>query len=426
MERKINLWIKSQLKDKNKKPIVLTGPTMVGKTYEAITIGKTEFKYYIYVSLEYNKIIINLLNKEMNIDRLFLTLKTLYNIEGTEEDTLIIFDDINYYDKMINVLVRFSDTKKYNVIALGNSVIIPKNNTSYVEKIIFKKMNVLDFEDYLLLNDETKLIESIKYSYGKTRANPYHDKITKYFLEYLVTGGYPSCINEYLTTKDYNKVLFKQHEIIKNINNFVYKNFDGNYEKINNIIKSTPEQLFKINKKFQYGVIKKGARMSEYITPIEYLKKNDFVIKCNRVNIINRTLSYSSDNSSFKLFLNDSGLLSSMYGMDYSNILDSKWSKHLSAVVDNYVAVTLHSKGYMPYYYESDGKASVPFVIQTIKGKIIPIDIGRKKKAKNITEFNKNNNNEYSINLTFNNFSKNLSIKNIPLYSLFCIEKDNN
>ena len=97
------------------------------------------------------------------------------------------------------------------------------------------------------------------------------------------------------------------------------------------------------------------------------------------------------------------------------------WERQIDAIIQNYVAATLYNNGYHVYYYESEGKAEIPFVIQTVKGEVIPIDIERRKKAKNITRFNKDHNINFAINITFENFSKNGKIKNIPIYAIFCI-----
>ncbi|MBE6153425.1 MAG: ATP-binding protein [Firmicutes bacterium] len=419
MERKIDKWLLEWKNTENKNPVILTGPTMVGKSYSVLNFGKQNYENYIYINLEYNPLVSNLLNKETNIDRLFEKLCLLYHIDGKREDTLLIFDNIDYYEKIINVLLRFKEwNQEYDVICIGNNVIIPPKNTSYVGKIMFKKMYKMDFEEFLIANNQNQLVDFIKVSFDKCRKNSFHAVALEYFKKYLVIGGYPSVVNKYIETNDYNLVLIKQHEVFKAINNYIFKNYKGNTSKILNSINSVPIQLFKENKKFQYGVIKKGARQSEYKEPIEWLKKSDILIKCLKVNKINRSISSSSDDSSFKLFFNDNGLLSSQYGIDYNSILDKKWERHLDAILQNYVADTLYSNGHQVYYYESDGKAEIPFVIQKTNGKVIPIDIERRRKAKNITRFTKDNEILYSINLSFDNFSKRGNIKNIPLYAI--------
>lgn len=424
MERKIDKYFDEWKQNNNKNPIILSGSTMVGKSYSVLKFGKEKYSQYIYINLEYNPLVVSLLNKEINVDRLFEKLCLLYNKDSNNLDTLIIFDNVDYYDKLIPVLLRFKDSKNnYSVISICNSIKLPQNNTSYVGKITFHKMYKMSFEEFLTVNKQPGLAEFINESFKLDKKFRYHDLAFEYFSKYLVIGGYPSVVKTYLETKDMSKVLLKQHEIIKNINNYIFKNYEGNKQKILSSFSSLPMQLFKSNKKFQYGTIKKGARQSEYKGPIDWMKKHEIYIKCLKVKKINRSIAGAADDASFKLFLNDSGLLSSLYGINYDNILDKKWQKHLYAILQNYIASTLYENGYPVYYYESEGKASVPFVIQSMKGEVIPIDIERRKKAKNITQFTKDNNIKKAINFTFDNFSKNGNIINIPIYAVYCLKK---
>jgi len=425
MERKIDKFLLNWKNTPNKNPLVITGATMVGKSYSAIEFGRKHYENYIYVNIEYNPLVQNLILKETNINRLFEKLCLLYHIDGNHDNTLLIFDNVDYFDKILTVLLRFKEWEtEYDVICICNSITLPKNNMAYVGKVLFKKMYKLDFEEFLVVSSQEQLVEFIKNSYKKCRKNSFHSVALDYLKQYLVIGGYPSVVNKYLETKDFNLVLLEQHEVVKSINSYIFKNYDKNQTKILNSLQSIPVQLFKENKKFQYGVIKKGARQSEYKEPIEWLKKSEILIKCLKVNKINRSISSSSDDSSFKLFWNDNGLLASQYGIDYKNIYDKKWERQMDAIIQNYVASTLYSNGYHVYYYESEGKAEVPFVIQSNKGEVIPIDIERRRKAKNITRFNKDNDTMFSINLSFDNFSKRGNIKNIPLYAVFCITEN--
>ena len=423
MERKIDKILLEWKNSVDKNPLIISGPTMIGKSYSVTKFGREKYKNYIYADLEYNPLVVSLLNKEMNIDRLFEKLCLLYNIDGNNNNTLIIFDNVDKYNKIINVLERFKEWQvEYDVISICHSITLPTNNTSYVGKITFKKMTKIDFEEFLIINGQNQLIDFIKASFKSYKKNSFHSVALEYFKKYLVIGGYPSAVKTYIDTNDFNLVLLEQHKIFNSINSYIYINSNYNKNKMLDVITSVPIQLFKENKKFQYGVIKRGARQSEYKQPIDWYKKNDLLIKCMRVNKINRSISSSADDANFKLYLNDCGLLSSMYGLDYKDILDKKWERQLDAIIQNYVAISLYNKGYQVYYYESEGKAEIPFVIQTVKAEVIPIDIERRKKAKNITRFNKDHDSKFAINLTFENFSKNGNIKNIPLYALFCFD----
>ena len=423
MERNIDEFFLNWKNMKNKNPIILSGPPSVGKTYSTLKFGEINYKQCIYINLEYNPLVINLINKEMNIERLVEKLCILYNKDIDIEDTLIIFDNVDNYDKLIPVLLRFKDASKtYDIISICNSITLPTNNTSYVGKITFHKMYKMNFQEFLIVNKQAGLASFIEENYNSKRKIRYHDLAFEYFIKFLVVGGYPSVVKKYIDTKDMNKVLIEQHNIIKNINNYIFKNYDGNRQRIISSFISLPMQLFKTNKKFQYGSIKKGARQSEYKESIDWMKKHEIYIKCLKVKKISRGINQAADDTSFKLFLNDTGILSSLYGINYDNILDRKWHKHLDALLQNYVASTLYENGYQVYYYESEGKASVPFVIQKLNTEIIPIDIERRKKAKNITQFTKDNNIKEAYNFTFDNFSKNGNIINIPIYAIHCLK----
>ena len=424
MERNIDKYFEDWKNNENKNPIILSGSTMVGKSYSTLKFGQEKFSQYIYINLEYNPLVINLLNKEINVDRLFEKLCVLYNKDINNLDTLIILDNVDDYDKIIPVLLRFKESKnKYSIIAICNNIKLPSNNTSYVGKITFHKMYKMNFEEFLNVNNQPGLADFINESYKKDKKFRYHDLAFDYFIKYLIIGGYPGVVKKYLDTKDMNKVLIEQHGILKNINSYIFKKYDGNQQRILSSLKSLPIQLFKANKKFQYGTIKKGARQSEYKSSIDWMKKQEIFIKCLKVKKISRSIASAADESSFKLFLNDSGLLCSLYGINYENVLDKKWQKYLDAILQNYISTSLYENGYQVYYYESEGKANVPFVIQNIRGEIIPIDIERRKKAKNITQFTKDNNIKKAYNFTFDNFSKNGNIINIPIYASYCIKK---
>ena len=129
MERKIDKWLLEWKNSENKNPIVITGATMVGKSYTVLNFGKNNYENTIYINLEYNPLVLNLLNKETNIDRLFEKLCLLYKKNGNNTNTLIVFDNIDYYEKIINVLIRFKEWKtEYDVICIGNQIEKPQNN----------------------------------------------------------------------------------------------------------------------------------------------------------------------------------------------------------------------------------------------------------------------------------------------------------
>ena len=150
MQGKIDKTLYEWKNASSKNPLIISGPTMVGKSYSVINFGRTQYQNYIYVNLEFNPVVVSLLSKETNIDRLFEKLCLLYNIKGDNNNTLIIFDNVDKYEKIISVLIRFKEWPiEYDVISICDNIVLPTNNTSYVGKNTFIKMTKIDFDEFL-------------------------------------------------------------------------------------------------------------------------------------------------------------------------------------------------------------------------------------------------------------------------------------
>ena len=198
---------------------------------------------------------------------------------------------------------------------------------------------------------------------------------------------------------------------------------DGNIlSRSEEIINSLPLTLVKENKKFQYGIIKKGARSKEYESSINYLVNNSILNRSYKLNDIKSPIMSMRDEESFKLYFNDVGLFYSSLHLNKSKFLiDNDLRRSL---IENDAANTLIKLGYSLYYYQSDGKAEINFVIQNRQGKIIPIEVVnmRLTKAKAMSLFLNKYNLSECIRLTEDNFSKKKGIRFIPVYAICCLK----
>ena len=178
----------------------------------------------------------------------------------------------------------------------------------------------------------------------------------------------------------------------------------------------------KENRKFQYGLIKKGGRSKEYENSISNLNNNALINRCYRLIDIKSPLSSVKDNESFKLYLNDSGLLFTMLHLSKIKLLTDVDIRR--CLVENNVANTLSNNGVSLYYYQSDGKAMVTFVVQNRIGKIIPIEVIDMKltKAKSLSMFLSKYEIDEGIRITEDNFNKKKGIRYIPTYATFCLK----
>ena len=184
---------------------------------------------------------------------------------------------------------------------------------------------------------------------------------------------------------------------------------------------SIPNQLRKDNKKFQYGLMGTGKRSKEYETAINYLVNNQIVYRSYKIKNVKSPLSSCRQKDSFKLYLVDDGLLFTMMHLNVKDLINNELIKE--ALYENHVAKTLVENGYSLYYYQSEGKAEVNFVIQNKMGKIIPIEIATRSlsKAKSLSVFIKKFVVQQAFRITENNFSTRKEVRYIPIYSVFCL-----
>ena len=189
---------------------------------------------------------------------------------------------------------------------------------------------------------------------------------------------------------------------------------------------SVPAQLSKENHKFQYKVIKSGARAYEYETAIDWLKAAGMINVCTRVSEGKMPLSAYADNDSFKIYMMDTGLLCSKFGIAANVVLSSPHSfdGFKGALAENYIMQALTVSGFVPFYWSSPGKAELDFVMQDRSGNILPLE-GKSAdnvKAKSLRNFVSLYAPPYAIRVSAKNFGFENNIKSIPLYALFCLK----
>lgn len=420
MERKIVSFFQKWKNDLIRKPLVVYGPKQVGKTFTVLNFGKNEYKNVIYINATNNKRLIELFEKEKSIDKLIVNLSLMSGETILQNDTLIVFDNVNDVEIIKGLKLFGSINSPYHIIAITSR----RENLKEFKgvELQFKGMTGMDFEEYLWARDEKQLANLIRESFEKRKTCPFHKVALDYFYEYLFTGGLPEVINAFIKGNSDAEI-----EAIKN------KIFDSYIKEIAlnttlidiprgiEVINSIPEQLQKENKKFQYGLMGYGKRAKEYDTSIKYLVENQLICRSYKIRTIRSPLSSCREIESFKLYMVDDGILFSMLHLNRKSFLQDENIKE--TLYENHIAKTLMEAGYSLYYYQSGGKAEVNFVIQNRMGEIIPIEITVKSmsKAKSLSVLMK----RYTVNnayrITENNFSTKKEVRYIPVYAVFCL-----
>ncbi|WP_346866989.1 MULTISPECIES: ATP-binding protein [unclassified Clostridium] len=430
MKRKIVEWLKEWKNNKNRKPLILQGARQVGKTYSTLTFGKDYYKNTVYLNFENNSELSNIFNKDLNPDRIIKELSVITGQTIFKEDTLIFFDEIQACERALTSLKYFNENANgYHIIAAGSLLGVAVNRVQYsfpVGKVDIKTLYPLDFEEFLIALGKEDYIDLIKESFNNNSPLSFHNTLMDIYKLYLVIGGMPASVKEYIEKNDFNFVLATQ----KNINDSYVADMakyatPNETTKIMAAFNSIPAQLAKDNKKFQYKIIKSGARAHDYETPLDWLKASGVIIKCHKCNEGKLPLSAYTDFNTFKVYMTDTGLLCSRFGIPANAVLvdTPSFNGFKGALTENYVAFSLIANSYTIYYWESKGQAEVDFIVQDDQGNIIPIEVkaADNVRAKSLQQFIKKYNPPYSIRISAKNFGYENGIKSVPLYATFLI-----
>ncbi len=430
MKRKIANDLEKWKASSGRMPLIIHGARQVGKTYSALSFGKEQYKNTAYFNLEDSVELSNIFERDLNPDRIIKELSAKSGQSILKGDTLIIFDEIQACERALTSLKYFCENApEYHIIAAGSLLGVAVNREKYsfpVGKVNMITLYALDFEEYLWALGKEQIAGLVHTCYDNNEPLSIHDTAMDLYRSYILTGGMPQAVMEYLRESDYNFVMAAQ----KNINDAYIADMakyatPNETAKIMAAFNSIPSQLAKDNKKFQYKIIKSGARAYEFETPLDWLKASGAIIKCHKVTEGKLPLSAYSDSTSFKVYMTDTGLLCSRFGIPANAILVDMpgFEGFKGTLAENYVAAALTSNGYTPYYWESQGKAEVDFVIQDSEGNIIPIEVksADNVRSKSLNQYIARYKPKYSVRISARNFGYENGIKSVPLYAVFCI-----
>lgn len=424
MERKITADLLKWKKEVNRKPLLLYGNKQIGKTYTVIEFGEKEYKTVAYINSDNNIPLLTIMKKERTIDKIIAKMALLVGEPILKSDTLIIIDNVSD-EEIVKGIKKFGkEQNDYHIIMITSHK--EKLSVFKGEELQYKYMFSMDFEEYLRAVNNLELIDFIKTSYRNNKPMPFHQLALDYYGEYLVTGGMPEVVQAHLNGESDLKLKMIQEKILD-----CYKKELLEIEntidivRANEVLNIVPYQLLKPNRKFQYGLMRTGGRSKDYEKALEYLSLTGIVYKCHKVMEVKPPLSKCKDVESFKLYLNDSGILYMMMHLSKIKLLSDDNLKYI--LYENSIATAIMSSGYNLYYYQSEGKAEVPFVIQTRSGKIIPVEIVNKNvsKAKSLSLFMSRFNINEAIRITEDNFGIKKNVKYIPIYATFCLKENN-
>lgn len=415
---------------KNRKPLIIHGARQVGKTYIIKQFGKEFFDNLIYVNFETNKELSSQIEESIDAKYIINKLELFYGEKIIPGKTLIFFDEIQANERALTSLKYFcEDAPEYHIIAAGSLLGIAINRSDYsfpVGKVQMMNMYPLSFREFLVAIGRENLIEEIEKHFNNNERmdKDIHELCLKLYRTYLVVGGMPEVVQTYLTEQKVIATIDIQSEILSSYERDMTKYADSSLSnRIISAFDSIPVQLAKDNQKFQYKVISKGATSSIFGEAILWLKNSGIVNQIYKANAVLPIEMYK-DLASFKLYMNDVGLFvnKARYPLYQIDLSEQPVMISMGPLTEHYVANELRAKGYDSYYWESDGKAELDFMIQK-DADIIPIEVKTSThvKARSLDLFIKTYNPKYAIRISERNFGFENNIKSVPLYAVFCI-----
>lgn len=431
MYRKIMNYLKEWKESKYRKPLILQGARQVGKTYSVLEFGRNYYENVVYFNFETNPKLNETFEENISPDYLLPILSRIAGQTIVKEKTLIVFDEIQLCERALTSLKYFcEDAPDYHIIVAGSLLGVAVNRAKFsfpVGKVDMKTMYPMDMEEFLLALGEKELVQRIRECFMQDAPMPsaLHDAAMRRFREYLVVGGMPECVMQFAQTKDYILVRHTQDTILAS-----YLNDMSKYNSLNEIKKTRlaydniTVQLSKKNTRFQYKLIKKGGRASEFENAIEWLTLSGIVSQVYKVEQIRKPLENYRDIDAFKIYVSDLGLLCAKKDLMANDVLYmvDELNDFKGGMAENYVNTQLSMNGYATYYWESERGAEIDFIVQR-DGQLIPIEVkaADNTKAKSLRVYMDTYQPAYAIKLSSKNFAFEDNKKIIPLYAAFCI-----
>ena len=431
MYRKFMIFLEAWKNSVHRKPLILQGARQVGKTYSILEFGRTHYENVAYFNFETNPKLNETFDENISPDYLIPILSHIAGQTIVKEKTLIVFDEVQLCERALTSLKYFCENAPdYHIIVAGSLLGVAVNRAKFsfpVGKVDMKTLYPMDMEEFMLALGEDDLVEQIKKCFQTDTLLPsaLHDAAMQLYRQYLVVGGMPECVMQFAETKDYILVRHTQDTILASYLNDIGKyNTPNKIKKIMLVYDSITVQLSRKNTRFQYKLIKKGGRASEFENAIEWLCLSGIVSQVYKVEQIKKPLENYRDIDEFKIYVSDLGLLCAKKDLAANDILYmvEEINDFKGGMAENYVNVQLSINGYHTYYWESERGAEIDFIIQR-DGQLIPIEVksADNTRAKSLKVYMDTYKPAYAIKLSAKNFGFEDNKKIVPLYAAFCI-----
>jgi predicted AAA+ superfamily ATPase len=424
LKRKIANQLLEWKKRSDKVCLMVKGARQAGKTFIIDKFAKENYKNYIYINFEQNPSLKDIFSGDLDIETLIKQITI--NIKGIHlipNETLIFLDEIQSCPQARTALKFFAIDKRFDIIASGSLLGINyKEVSSYptgYEEVL--NMSSLDFEEFLWANGVSGESISSLFEYfdnGQVVPEAIHSKMFSLLKEYIVVGGMPAVVDDFVNNHDFNSVLSKQRAIISNYENDIAKYAPfAEKSKARSCFLSIPRQLAKEYKKFQFSIVEKQGAARKYEGSLLWLYDAGIINYCNNVSVIEFPFEGNVREGFFKIYMQDIGLLTAMLeDGSAKDIINGNLGIYKGAIYENLIADIFTKQGKRLYYYGENNRLEIDFLIR-YKDKPAAVEVkSGKNKSRSLAAILENSPTIQAIKLSSNNVGETDKIKTFPLY----------
>lgn len=435
LKRKIEARLSEWKNTPNHKPLIIKGCRQCGKTYSVLEFARKNYNNVVYLNFFENRNYASVFAGSLEVDKIVIQLSALLGNSASfvPGETVLVLDEIQECPEARTALKFFHTDGRYDVISTGSLLGVkgygrePRSIPVGYETVI--DMYPLDFEEFLWANGIGGTVtQMLKECLDKEDTVPpaLHNRMRELFLYYAVVGGMPEAVNVFIATRQMDKVLAVQRDIVRSYEDDMVKYAEKKDKaNIRECFQSIPRQLAKENKKFQYSVVKKGGSAAKYSGSLQWIEDAGIITRCYNLSITELPLDGNAEENVFKVYMADTGLFVSMLedGTQF-DILQGRLYAYKGAIFENLIADIFHKMERKLYFFRKDSGLEIDFVIR-YKGECTLVEVkassGNIKSAKTILNAPDKYHVYSAIKLGDYNIGRSDKILTLPSYMAFLL-----
>lgn len=383
--RKIDRVIRERLREDGERIPVVSGARQIGKSFIIRHVGKDLFRNYVELNLIEDVRLRDDFGKVRTVEEFYLVLSSYAGANlGDAADTLVFIDEIQECPHLLTLLKFLREDGRYRYVASGSMLGLTLHHTHSIPigSIEIIPMYPLDFEEFMIAaGSGEEAIGHLRecFMQQKSPVEGVHRQMLDLFRRYLLVGGMPAAVNEYLDSHNLVKVREVQRDIHTLYAADASKYDEEHRLKIRRIYDLIPSNMENKKKRVVYRDIdnRRIGRSADYEEEMEYLISSGVALAVNAISNPKFPLIETERKNLLKLYLNDVGLLSSLlFNMNPSPILRDEESINLGSLYECVVATELAAHGHRLFYYDNRHYGEVDYLVDDYSTlSVMPIEV---------------------------------------------------